>query len=367
MLATPSRLGRLHQYEEIANLLRLQIRRGDFRHSGRLPSERVLGQRFQVQRNTVRQALALLESEGIIRTEAKRGAFVQQAGLSIRRNVFLMHMHSGPAAALSQLMEGFSSVVEKAGFVVRCVNTHPAEGTAIDPVPVVEQLPPDTAGVVLWPQNPTDAEALFRLNSVVPLVLVDRRVYGVSADCVRFDDVEGGRLVAEHLIGLGHRKIMFLTDDVFAETVQNRWRGYVVALEAAGIPVDPRLALFFNGLHDPSFSVALRSLLAIEEVCPTAILCSNDLVAFSLLRFLHEANISMVVTGYGNMMPDYLHAMALTSVDQPFIEMGRKAAEILLERVGQSSEERMRDPRDVSIPTQLVVRPAKLSLGVDRS
>lgn len=351
---------RLHQYEEIARQLRQQIRRGDFRHDGRLPAERALGKQFAVQRNTVRQALALLEKEGSIWIDPKRGSFIKSQEPDANRNVFLVNIHSGSTPTLSQLMDGFTSVSERAGYLVRRVNTDPPAGEAIDPLPDARNLPSDTAGIVLWPQNPTDAESIFRLNAVVPLVLVDRRVLGVSADCVHFDDVAGGRMVTEHLLQQGHRRIAFLTDDVFAETVQNRWRGYVTALQHHGVPVDPKLGVFFNGLHEPLYSMTMRHLLSQGADRPTAIVCSNDLVAFTLLRFLRDEGVKVpdevVVTGYGNSMPDYLEAMALTSVDQSFYRLGQTAAEILLERVGQSSEERLRDPRDILIATHLVAR-----------
>ena len=351
---------RIYQYREIAKQLREQILRGDFRQTGRLPSERALVQSFQVQRNTVRQALALLETEGRIYTEDKRGAFVRNLDPDVQRSAFLMNLHSDTSPNLTRLMEGFGDVSRRAGYTVRRVNTDPPVGSELDPLPDPNRIDPDTAGVVLWPQNPTDSEALGRLNARLPLVLVDRRVLGVSIDCVRFDDEAGGKMVAEHLLRQGHRRIGFLTDDVFAETVQHRWHGYATAHEEAGVPMDPRLSLFYRGIHEPFFSSAMRDMLALKPSGPSAIICSNDLVAFILLRFLRDEGIKVpddvAVTGYGNTMPDYAEAMALTSVDQPFFQVGQTAATILLERLGQPAEERLRNPRDLTIPVRLVVR-----------
>lgn len=355
-----ARANSLFQYQEIARELREQILRGEYRAEGRLPSERMLVLRFQVQRNTVRQALAVLEQEGHISTEGKRGSFVRDVEPKVARSVFLMNIHGGSSPMLTQLTDGFGDVSGRAGFSVRRFNTHPPEGAALDPLPDIAKLGRDTAGIMLWPQNPTDAEALSRLNAHLPLVLVDRRVLGVSVDCVRFDDVAGGRMVAEHLLQQGHRRIAFLTDDVFAETVQHRWHGYALALETAGVPVDSRLSLFFFGIHEPFFTTGLRILLALGKDAPTAVICSNDLVAFMLLRFLRDEGVrvpdDVAVTGYGNAMPDYGEAMALTSVNQPFEELGRRAATTLLERFGQSVDDRLRESRDITIPVSLVVR-----------
>jgi len=355
-----SRSERLFQYQEIAQVLKEQILRGDFKADGRLPSERVLGIRFNVQRNTVRQALATLETEGQISTQGKRGSFVRMPSAKVGHKAFHINIHSDSSPHLRYLVDGFMQVADHAGYTTRRINTDPPKGAMLDPVPQLERLAEDTAGVVLWPQNPTDSDALTRLNKAVPLVLVDRRVLGLSADCVRFDDLEGGRLITEHLVAQGHRRIGFLTDDVFAETVQRRWHGYVLALETAGIPIDASLSLFFHGLDAQIMALTIRHILGRGKTAPTAIVCSNDLVAFTLLRFLHDEGVrvpdDLAVTGYGNSIPDYTEAMSLTSVDQPFFELGQAAANILIDRVGQTASERLRSPHDIRIPVELVVR-----------
>jgi DNA-binding LacI/PurR family transcriptional regulator len=239
-------------------------------------------------------------------------------------------------------------------------DSHPPQGAALDPIPDVSTLDQDIAGVIVWPQNPTNVPALRKLRSALPLVLVDRRVAGLSSDCVRFADLAGGKMMADHLVSLGHRRIGFIADDVFAETVQQRWQGYVSSLEANGIPIDPRLSLFFHGIDAPYFAMAMRHLLNRGDEAPTAIMCSNDVVAFTLFRFLHDEGVrvpdDLAVAGYGNLLPDYVNALALTSVDQPFYELGQAAARILVERVGQTESERLRSPHDIEIPVRLVVR-----------
>ncbi len=349
-----------YQYEEIAWILKEEILRGDFADRGRLPSERLLVERFKVQRNTVRQALDRLEREGQISTEGKRGSFLRPLPTHADGKSFLVNIHGGFSLNLARLKDGFLRTATEAGYQVRLVDSRPAVGAALDPIPDARVLDRDIAGAVVWPQNPTDLDALNRLNETVPTVLVDRRVTGLSLDCVRFADLAGGRMVAEHLIAEGHRRIGFISDDVFAETVQHRWHGYAMALEQADIPIDPRLTLFFHGLDAPFYSLSIRYILGLRKAAPTAIICSNDVVAFTLLRFLHGEGIrvpdDLAVTGYGDSMPDYSNAMSLTTVHQPFYEMGQAAAKILAERVGQLAAERLRTPHDIEIPVRMVVR-----------
>lgn len=353
---------RIFQYQEIAQELRRQILRGDFHPHERLPSERNLCEQFQVQRNTVRQALSILEAEGRIITHGKRGSFVCPVEPLEQGRDLVLYTPLGNTPMANQLLGAFSTSAEAAGFNVVRTDVQPLHGRGLSPLPDLSALPNSTAGIALWPQNPTDAEAINRIGAAVPLVLIDRRVPGVSCDCVRFDDVEGGRLVTEHLLQQGHRRIGFISDDPFAETVQFRWRGYALAHELAGVPIVPWFSLFFNGIDRSYFATGLRHILGLDEA-PTAFVCSNDLVAFVLLRFLQDEGLrvpsDVAVTGYGNIMPEYTEALALTSVNQPFDALGEAAANILIERYRKGLP-KPGDTLDFTIPVQLVPRSSSL-------
>jgi len=347
------------QYRLIAQEIKGQILRGEIRSGERLQSERNLGLRFQVQRNTIRQALAVLESEGQIVTSGRSGSYVLPPSPTTG-GILQISIHRGSGPNINGLVEGFSQVAERAGFRLGRQSTDPLPDSEISLIPSREELPSDTAGVVLWPHYPSDPDRIKRLNEWVPLVLVDRRIMGVSSDCVRFDDLTGGKLITQHLIDLGHRQIAFLTDEVFAETVHSRWHGYLLAHEEAGIPHNPSLSVLYQMMDARIFAMTMNYLMSDPLLRPTAVVCSNDVVAFALLRYLHTEGIrvpeDMAVTGYGNSMPDYAEAISLTTIDQPFIDLGREAARLLCERTQQTSSERLKSPRDIILPVHLVIR-----------
>jgi len=347
------------QYRQIAMDIKGQILRGEIRAGERLPSERNLGLQFQVQRNTIRQALEILESEGHIATADRSGSYVLAQQVT-NNGVLLISIHRGSGPNITGLVEGFAQVAEKAGFRLGRQSTDPLPNSEMSLLPDPDHLAPDTAGIVLWPHYPSDPVRIQRLHETVPLVVVDRRVMGVTVDCVRFDDVTGGKLITQHLIGLGHRKIAFLTDEVFAETVHNRWHGYLLAHEEAGVVHNPVHSLLYQMMDAGIFAMTIRSLLGNPNLRPTAVVCSNDVVAFALLRFLHAEGIrvpeDIAVTGYGNSMPDYAAAISLTTIDQPFTDLGREAASLLCERAHSTYAERLRTPRDIVLPVRLVVR-----------
>ncbi len=346
------------RYQEIASDLRAGILRGDYGTKGRLPSERLLSEKFAVQRATVRQALGVLEQEGFLTVEPKRGAFLRQ-GAPAPGDLLLL-LPAGSSAHLTQLTEGVTQAARSVGLRVRRMESQHALGGTLDAVPDLADLPKNVAGMILWPQNPTDEAALARLNAALPLVLVDRRVEGIRADCVRFDDVTGGQKLTRHFLEQGHRRVAFLTDDILAETVRHRWQGYACAHEDMGVPLEPSSSLFFNGIHEPLFSLVLDHTLA-NPTSPTAFVCSNDIVAFRLLRYLHSHGVrvpaDVAVAGYGNTMPDYLQAMGLTTMDQSFTDLGARAAALLFDRLGhRAGKGERRETRDITIPVSLIVR-----------
>lgn len=346
------------RYHQIATRLRVRILQGELAAGARVGSERLLGQEYQAQRNTVRQALALLESEGHLAKD-DRGSFVVQSPAP-KAKVFLVIVHSGTGSNISTLFDGFAAVAVQHGFEVRRVTNDPPPDSTVSPVPDDRSFTSEIAGALIWPHFPIDTARIKKIMDQVPIVLADRRIVGLATDCVRFDDVLGGKLVTRHLIELGHRRIAFLTDEVFAETVQGRWQGYILAHEEAGIRCDPRLSLLYQFIEADIFERTMRWLLNSPEARPTAIVCANDVVAFGLLRFLGSEGLrvpeDVSVTGFGDAMPEYTAAVSLTTVYQAFHEVGREAARLLIERSGQTAEERRGDVRDIALPLQLVPR-----------
>lgn len=308
-------------------------------------------ERFGVQRGTIRQALELLRSEGWIRVEEKRGAFLaertegrriaplREGSLDLTsKKVFVVNAHNHASQAVSKLLDGLFEALYASGMGVLRYDSRPANGSKLQRIPTPEELGAhDVAGLLLWPQNPTDPAALARLQSVAPLILIDRRVLGLAADCVRFDDEEGGRAITEHLIRQGHRRIGFIGDEAFADTVQHRWRGYVLALEAAGLTQNFRDGAFFVGVEGEMLTSAVRTIVSNPEDRPTALVCANDGTAIAVTGVLREMGLGVpediAVAGYGDVLPEYLDTIGLTTVAQPFREAGLAAGRLLLDRI----------------------------------
>jgi LacI family transcriptional regulator len=189
-------------------------------------------------------------------------------------------------------------------------------------------------GIVIAPAA-ADPEPLLRLSRRgIPVVLLDHPRGRLDLCAVAVDDVLGGRLAAEHLIALGHRRIAFLGGAVDPGPVDRRREGVRDALTAAGLDLlDVRVRIHPPSLVDAAAAAVERILAASPP--PTAVICLNDTAALGLLDGLQAAGVrvpaDISVVGYDDLPIARRLAPSLTTVSQPNYELGRTAAGLLLD------------------------------------
>ncbi len=150
------------------------------------------------------------------------------------------------------------------------------------------------------------------------------------------DDVGSGRLAAEELVDLGHRRIGLLAVEATLEGELRR-RGFIEALSSAGVELDDDLIDTSVG-HDATADGGLLAARRLLDVYPrpTAISCFNDRMAMGVYQAAAERGLripeDLSVVGHDNLEPiaDSLHP-SLTTVDQSHVEMGETAVDIALD------------------------------------
>lgn len=185
----------------------------------------------------------------------------------------------------------------------------------------------------------------------VPVVFVDRPPHGLAADSVTIDNEAAARHAAEHLIAHGHRRIAFVGTDLDETPVNLRLAGYRRALSAHRLAYDPALAI----CHRHSMSIdepLLAGPLALPDP-PTAVLTGNTVSSVAVVRELHLAKrTDVAVVSFDDFpMADALDP-AITAARQDPVLMGRRAFELLLERI----EGKKTRPRRVVLPTTFIER-----------
>ena len=187
-----------------------------------------------------------------------------------------------------------------------------------------------------------------------PCVGLDLPMTGERASWVTSDGVRGGALVAEHLLGLGHRRIATITGPQHLLPARERYDGFCAALAAAGAPLDPELVVPGDFFLD-SGEAGMRRLLALPSP-PTAVFAAGDEMALGAVRACAAAGRrvpdDVSVVGYDDLEAAALVPPGLTTVAQDPFAIGRAAVELLLELMDGAGAA----PQPRRLPTSLVVR-----------
>jgi len=197
-----------------------------------------------------------------------------------------------------------------------------------------------------------DDEVVARAAAATPVVVLNRETTDDATDSVTNDNITGARLAVEHLVGLGHRRIAFISGGR-GSGARIRAEGYRRAMSEFGLAEEIQVA---EGAHtEDGGEQGARQILTIRPL-PTAIFASNDLCAIGAMNALEEAGVripeDISLIGYDNTTLAALRHISLSSIHQPGRDMGRSAVDRLSERL---ASERTAPRHDVVTPG-LVVR-----------
>jgi LacI family transcriptional regulator len=211
-------------------------------------------------------------------------------------------------------------------------------------------------GLIIASAQPVHCLAMFRRiqERNIPYVLVDRPIPGLHATFVGADNLAIGRLATEHLIEQGCCRIGHLRGPAMGIAAA-RFEGYRRALAKHGLRANSRYVVTAGRGDDTGYE-GMRRLLTVHPITD-GVFCFNDPVAIGAIKAIREAGLrvphDIAVVGAGNVHYSDLLAVPLTTIDQGTRQMGTRAAEILLERIGQSRPLR---PQKILIPPKLVER-----------
>jgi len=195
----------------------------------------------------------------------------------------------------------------------------------------------------------------------VPFVLIDRPVAGVRASFVGVDNQAIGRLATEHLIAQGCRRIAHLRGPGIGIAAA-RLAGYRAALRRRNLYSSTRYVVQASYADTTGYET-MRELLSRKPI-PDGVFCYNDPVAIGAIQAISDAGLNVprdiAVVGAGNVHYSDVLAVPLTTIDQGTREIGKQAAELLIQQI---DAKRPLLPRKVLIPPRLVVRQSSLRLS----
>ncbi|MEX2542939.1 MAG: LacI family DNA-binding transcriptional regulator [Trueperaceae bacterium] len=199
---------------------------------------------------------------------------------------------------------------------------------------------------------PLTDEQIAKIADEIPCATIGRNVSLPNMDAVYVDDEAGARLVVEHLVQLGHRRIAHL-DGGRGAGAEERRMGYLAAMRENGLGSE---ALIVPGNYTSEGGEKAAAGLFLHADVPTAIFAANDYSAIGVLRVLLEKGLrvpqQVSLVGYDNSYLASNAPVGLTSVDQASAQLATEAVLRVITRIRETSLE---SKRIVTTP-KLVVR-----------
>jgi LacI family transcriptional regulator len=258
----------------------------------------------------------------------------------------------------TDVIAGAEEAVQEAGLSVQVGNSAQRGEREATMLQLLAQQ--HVRGVLLAPIDGPDSGARELRRHGIPVVLVDR-AGGQSDFCsVSVDDVEGGRLAVQHLLDYGHTTIAVVGGRSGLQQITDRRLGGELA--ASGRPARPRLLIMSTPTLDVSSGIrAGEELAALPETeRPTAVFALNDLLAIGVLQGLLTGGLrvpdDMAIVGYDDIEFAAAAAVPLSSVRQPRVDLGLRAAQLLFAEIQDADRGQTHRHQQVRFTPELVIR-----------
>lgn len=244
------------------------------------------------------------------------------------------------------LLQGIESRAKEQGYALFVCNTQRDLKMEERYLKMMWQLRP--LGVV-YTCNPSHCfmGLVEELSRNIPVAVINNQNEKLDVDVVELDNSKLGRLMARHLLELGHRKVAYIAPPLTARQKQRskRVEGFLREYEAAGIKGNVIIKAAKEEIDEDVAHIdseyligyGLTKELLSETKDITAIAGLNDMIAFGIMDALHEAGIKvpgeMSVMGCDNTLFARLHKVGLTTIEHFVIFKGRDACDIIMKKI----------------------------------
>jgi DNA-binding LacI/PurR family transcriptional regulator len=344
-------------YKQVYEALKEDIINETYKSGDLLPSERQLGEMFNVDRITIRKALEILVEDGMVDKIAGLGTKIKEYTLKNLREetanniVFLLPKSRN---SVDRITEPFNSTLfYSVGTECKSKGYNLQYYTVDDEDKLSELLfSSNISGVISVSKvNEKFYDEIARIN--LPIVLVNN-----SYECfpnVMVDNEKGAYDIVNYLIGLGHKRIGTVTGIKEYVTSEERLNGYKHALSDAGISWQDQMIEEGGWTFETGFAI-MKKVLAAKTVLPTAIFAANDTTALGVIEALKEAGLTVPgdvsVVGFDNIDSGKYTSPHLTTVGVDIKTIGKVACQTLFNNIDSGERINLK----MVIPTSLYIR-----------
>jgi DNA-binding LacI/PurR family transcriptional regulator len=304
---------------------------------------------FSVSRPTVRKAVEELVAEGMVKR-------IPGKGLAVANDVDRQKVFRGSLAFILPYIPGDGFFYNTLTGCIDAANVSGYDYAVLSRQEIKEKYNDNIdhrryQGIILAAyNNPKDRELVRNLKEAgLPFVLVDNPLDDMDTPYVITDDYNGGCLGAEYLIAKGHSRILYITLNSGAHTVEQRKQGFLDTMRKHGVAFPREYLLELEKDED------IYRLLPDIKVPYTAICSYSDLPVIMAYNVLLRKGVRIAeevsLLGYGNFNASQLLMPPLSTVGMPVYEMGRRAAEMLTAKLEGKAE-----PGRVVLDVELIER-----------
>ncbi len=333
------------KYRQVSDWIKSRIENGELKPGEKLLSENELGERFQLSRQTVRHALGLLETEGLLVRRRGSGTYVSNNRLTTLENktriaVVTTYVDS---YIFPKTIQGIENFLFERGYSVQIAFTNnllERERTILEDIISRD----DVAGIILEATksglpNPNLPLLGKLMERRIPILFINSYYPQLPLPHVTLNDRLCAELAVKYLADAGHRKIGALMkfDDGQGHL---RYAGYLDVCRRLGIPAGDGREVWLDTEGEGHLHDYRERILRNFRDC-TAVFCYNDKIAFHLEMLLKEEgirvpeDISLISIDDSELAE--LADTRLTSVHHPTSLLGEKAAENLLAMMQDTS------------------------------
>lgn len=356
------------KHRSVSRELQSEIAAGKYGAQGRLPSEAQLVERFHVSRPTVDRALRDLQAEGLIERRAGSGTYVRKGAqvTTGSRQLGLLIPGLGTTEIFERICGELASLSRVYEYSLLLGGSHqgtPGGDSSVDKATeLCEQfIARRVSGVFFAPfelrreKEGASRQLAERLRQAgIPVVLLDRDLVPFPSrsdfDLVAIDNFAGGYRLAEHLIKLGAKRIVFVARPFSAPSVDSRIAGAREAFLRNGLTLLPN----WVQVGDPADAKFMRSVTAGKHW--DAVMCANDHTAAVALQALEAQKLKVPrdlrVVGFDDVKYATLLGVPLTTIHQPCRDIAVTAFRAMLDRITEPTL----PARSLLLTADLVVR-----------
>ena len=325
------------KYQTVADALKAGILDGTYRKT--LPTELALCKQFQVSRQTVRQALSLLEAQQLIERRQGSGSHIrEQQAPRPHRSIAVVTTYISDYIFPSILreIEAVCSRNDSTPLLFATQNQFANERKIL--LKLLEMEPLDgvlVEGTKTGLPNPNIGLYQKLMEKDVPLVFIHGNYDQLPNTLSVLDDnAAGSRMLVEYLYEKGHRRIggIFKYDDLQG---RQRFTGYFDAMQTLGLPVEDKNIFWYSTDQKERFlreGIDEERARAFFSSC-SAVICYNDEAALRVVSYLNKAGLSVpgdvAVVSFDNSQYSELSVPRITSLSHEPYNVGRMAAELL--------------------------------------